>query len=451
MPPAATPLRRDLRAILLDGAAFSVMVGGGETYLAPFVLAAGLGEVQAGFIASLPPLAGAVLQLASPVAVRRLRSHRRWVVICALAQAASFLPLVIAALVGTISATAAFLVATVYWGAGMSTGPAWNTWVGTLVPRAIRAGYFARRTRITQMGTVAGLLAGGGLLAAGKATGWEMRAYAALFLLSGACRLASVGFLASQSEPVPMPPEFRHVPARELLANLRRSHEGKLLGYMLTVQIAVQISAPFFSPYWLKQLHLSYEQYTGLVAISFAARIAVMPAFGALARRFSARNLLWCGGIGIVPMAGLWLVSEWFPYLVLLQILSGVVWGAWELATFLLVFETIREQERTSILTTFNLANAIAMVAGSLVGGAILHQLGEQKIGYMTIFALSSVLRLFTLPLLRRVPDVRLSPRSIATRTVALRAGEAASDDRPVLPSIDPEAAEHVEPRSPER
>jgi MFS family permease len=438
-PPTPTQLRRDLRAILLDGASFSVMVGSGETYLAPFVLAVGLGEVQAGFIASLPPLAGAILQLASPAAVRRLGSHRRWVVLCALIQAASFLPLIAAALLGRIPAAAAFLIATIYWGAGMSTGPAWNTWVGTLVPRGIRAVYFARRTRVTQAGTVLGLVVGGSLLAAGKAGGWEMRAYAALFALAGACRFLSAAYLASQSEPVPMPSEFRHVPARELLANLRRSHEGKLLGYMLAVQMAVQISAPFFSPYWLKQLHLSYEQYMALVAVSFLSRIAVMPAFGALARRFSARNLLWCGGIAITPMASLWLVSDWFPYLVVVQILAGIAWGAWELATFLLVFETIREEERTSILTTFNLANALAMVAGSLVGGAILHHLGEEKIGYLTIFALSSSVRLLTLPLLRRVPNVRLLARPIATRTVALRAGDAASDDRPVLPSIDEE------------
>lgn len=438
-PTASTQTRKDLRAILLDGAAFSVMVGSGETYLAPFVLAVGLGEVQAGFIASLPPLAGAVLQLASPAAVRRFGSHRRWVVLCALVQAASFVPLIAAALIGTIPATAAFLLAAIYWGAGMSTGPAWNTWVGTLVPRAIRASYFARRTRITQAGTVVGLLIGGGLLAAGKSGGWEMQAYAVLFLLAGACRFASAGFLASQSEPVPMPAAFRQVPARELVANLRRSHEGRLLGYMLAVQIAVQISAPFFAPYWLKQLHLSYEQFMALVAVSFAARIVVMPAFGHLARRLGARTLLWCGGIGITPMAALWLVSEWFPYLVAVQIAAGIVWGAWELGTFLLVFEAIREEERTSILTTFNLANAIAMVAGSLLGGAILHHFGEQKIGYMTIFALSSSMRLLTLPLLRRIPDVRLAPRPIATRTVALRAGDAAADDRPVLPSIDDE------------
>ncbi len=437
MPPPTTQLRRDLRAILFDGAAFSVMVGSGETYLAPFVLAAGLGEVEAGLIASLPPLAGAVLQLASPAAVRRLRSHKRWVVTCAFIQAASFLPLVAAALLGRIPAAAAFLVATVYWGAGMSTGPAWNTWVGTLVPRGVRAGYFARRTRVTQIGTVIGLLIGGGLLAAGKAGGWEMRAYAALFLLAGACRFASAGFLASQSEPVPMPSDFRHVPARELFRNLRRSHEGKLLGYMLAVQTAVQIAAPFFAPYWLKQLHLSYEEYMLLVAASFTAKILVMPALGGVARRFGARRLLWIGGVGIVPLASLWLLTENLSSMIGIQILAGAIWAAWELATLLLVFETIREEERTSILTTFNLANAVAMVAGSLVGGAILHQLGEQKHAYLLIFGLSSAVRLLTLPLLRRVPDVRVLARPISTRTVALRAGEAVSDDRPVLPSID--------------
>ncbi|HQU47337.1 MAG TPA: hypothetical protein PK867_31330 [Pirellulales bacterium] len=51
--PAAAPVRasasrHDLRAMLGDGAAFSVMVGIGETYLPAFALAAGLGEVAAG-------------------------------------------------------------------------------------------------------------------------------------------------------------------------------------------------------------------------------------------------------------------------------------------------------------------------------------------------------------------------------------------------------------------
>jgi cyanate permease len=89
--PAPLHRERDLRAITADGVFFSVMVGLREAYVPAFALAAGLGEVVAGLVASVPMLAGAVLQLVTPVAVRRLGSYRRWIVICARLQALSFL------------------------------------------------------------------------------------------------------------------------------------------------------------------------------------------------------------------------------------------------------------------------------------------------------------------------------------------------------------------------
>ena len=59
-------LRRDLRAIVGDGVAFSVMVGAGESYIPAFALAAGLGEITAGLVATLPMLVGAAFQLVTP-------------------------------------------------------------------------------------------------------------------------------------------------------------------------------------------------------------------------------------------------------------------------------------------------------------------------------------------------------------------------------------------------
>ncbi len=118
--------RHDLRAILGEGAAFSIMVGVGESYLPAFALAMGLGQVAAGLVATIPLLAGAVLQLVSPLAVRRLGSHRRWVVWCAALQAMSFLPLAVAAMVGRINVVVMFAVVAVYWGAGQGTSSAWS-------------------------------------------------------------------------------------------------------------------------------------------------------------------------------------------------------------------------------------------------------------------------------------------------------------------------------------
>ena len=103
------------------------MVGMGETYLPAFVLAVGLGELASGLIAAVPMLGGAVLQLLAPLGVRRLGSLRKWVILCAAAQALTFVPLVLAAVTGYAPTWFVFVVATWYWASGMATGPAWNT------------------------------------------------------------------------------------------------------------------------------------------------------------------------------------------------------------------------------------------------------------------------------------------------------------------------------------
>ncbi len=71
-------------------------------------------------------------------------------------------------------------------------------------------------------------------------------------------------------------------------------------------------------------------------------------------------------------MGALWLVSQQFPWLIFIQMVSGTSWAAYELAFFLLFFESIAEEERTSVLTIYNLLNTTAWVAGSLIGGALL-------------------------------------------------------------------------------
>jgi MFS family permease len=314
--------------------------------------------------------------------------------------------------------------------------------VGTLVPPRLRARYFARRTRFSQAGVLAGLLLGGLILEAASARDQRLLGFTALFTIAGLCRLLSAHLLASQSEPDPLPDHHRAVPARELVGRFRHSAAGRLLSYLLAVQISVTVASPYFSPYMLRQLELSYAGYMALVAASFAAKIAALPLLGGLARRFGAHQLLWIGGIAIVPLASFWLVSDSFFYLAGVQVVAGIAWGAYELATFLLVFETIREEERTSVLTTFNLANAVAMVAGSLIGGALLHRLGDDRDAYFTIFLLSAGARSLTLLLLFRLPRVSLEPRPLAIRTVAVRPS-AGSDDRPILPSLpDPEETE---------
>lgn len=435
-------LRRDLRASVGDGAAFGGMVGFGETYLPAFVLAVGLGELTAGLVASVPLVAGGVMQMISPAGIRRAGSYRRWVVGCAVLQALSFVPLFVAATLGAINGPAVLLIAAVYWAAGLATGPAWNTWIGAIVPPAIRARFFALRTRTSQATLFLGLIAGGIFLQLAETANRVLAAYALLFALAGGCRLVSAWLLSRQSEPPAMARRMRLVPWPVLLRDMGRAGGGRLLAYLVAVQAAVQFAGPYFTPFMLRELRLNYFEYVGLLSVAFLAKTLALTYWGRVAHRIGALRLLWIGGLGITPLGAGWLVSRDLGWLLVLQVVGGAVWAAYELAFFLLFFESIAEEERTSLLTFYNLLNTLAWVGGSLAGGAVLYFSGTSYDSYLWIFGLSSLGRCLALVLLARLPKMEVEADPMALRPVAVRPNSAGLD-APVLPSLPDQVSEH--------
>ena len=65
-----------------------------------------------------------------------------------------------------------------------------------------------------------------------------------------------------------------------------------------------------------------------------------------------------------------WVISNNFWFLILVQLFSGTAWAAYELAVFLICFNSIRAEERTSVLTIFNLTTTAAMVLFTLARAA---------------------------------------------------------------------------------
>ena len=161
-----------------------------------------------------------------------------------------------------------------------------------------------------------------------------------------------------------------------------------------------------------KVLGFKYHHYALLIGASFVAKFISLRYWGKLAHRTGAHRLLWIGSLGLVPLAGGWVISSNYIWLISLQLVAGAAWGAYELALVLLFFETIHESERTSLLTLYNVANSIGLAVGSLIGAAIINGLGISATSYLWVFAASTAWRAGVLLLLRRV-------RSIPVETVA--------------------------------
>ncbi len=432
-------VRRDLRFSAADAMLFSVMMGCGEAYFVAFALAIGMGEMLAGLLSSVPLLAGATLQLASPWAVRRLGSHKRWVVTTSALQALSFVPIAAAAFTGGMPAWLLFVCVGLYWAFNLGSAPAWNTWIGTVVPPSVRARYFASRSRAAQVVLLLTLVGAGLTLHFGEHGGSGTWIYGALFLLAALSRLASTWCHTRISEPVPMPPGNRSVPFRSFLRGPKAVSGGRLLLYMLCLQVCVQVSGPFFAPYMLENLGFDYATFAGLLCCSYVGRVLAMPVIGRFAKRFGAGNLLWVGGIGILPLSAAWVLSPSPAYLVFVQLFSGMLWACYEMATMLLLLESIPANERTSVLTTQNCLNALMIVTGAACGAVVFRAMGQGTDAYHTLFLASGALRLGTLILLARVhipPIRRVTP--LVFRTVGVRP-QFGGIDRPMLAADDAE------------
>ena len=438
---SAAQIRSDLRFSTRDAMLFSVMVGCGESYFVAFALAVGMGEAQAGLLGSVPILAGALLQLIGPCAIQWLGSHKKWVVLTAGLQALSFIPMVIAAFTGNMPGWLMFALVGIYWAFNLGGGPAWNTWIGTVVPPVHRAQYFALRTRLAQLVLMLSLIGAGVILYFGQrnleSDAGYLRIFAILFGAAALARLGSTWCHSRVSEPEPMPEGQRKVPMRTFLQGPKAISGGRLLLYMLCLTGCVHVSGPFFTPYMLGDLGFDYLIFAGLLCCSFVGRVVAMPIIGRFARKHGPAALLWIGGIGVIPMSAVWVFSTSPWFLITVQFLSGVMWASYEMATMLLLLESIPSKERTSVLTTQTALNAAMMVIGATIGAVIFKAVGEGRSGYYTIFLTSTALRASTVILLARVhmPKVKRI-RPIVFRTMGIRPGFGGIN-RPVLPSID--------------
>ena len=100
---------------MLEGALHAVMVGVAESYLGAFAVELGHGPRRLALLSTLPLLAGAVIQLLSPVLCAVLGSRKRLVVAGALGQTASLGALFVIAVSGSTSLPALLLAQLGYW------------------------------------------------------------------------------------------------------------------------------------------------------------------------------------------------------------------------------------------------------------------------------------------------------------------------------------------------
>lgn len=420
--PDVRKLRASLDASVAEGAVAEVFGAcAGGTILTGWALHLGASPLVIGVLGALP-LAAQVVQLPAAWLTERLGAKRLAVVAIG-ASRLVWLPLVVLPFLHLpTSSGLALLIAMTGAAAifGVMGNNAWTAWMGELVPGPIRGRFFSRRmVYLSVSGTLTALGAGVALDTLGP-RGWRGETLAALAAVAGAAGVASIILLLRQHDPgrgdVATAPAWRDV-----ACSLRDRSTRPFLGYLFAWNVAVGLSASFFSLHMLVNLEMGFA----LAAVHGIAvclvRIVAAPAWGRVVDRFGGRPALIVCSFGISLVPAIWLLAtpERLWPVALEAIVSGALWSGHGIAGFDLSIGISPRRARPFYLAAFATACGLGFAVASILAGLLahtlaapLHVLGSSWSYTHVLFLLSALARLGAAGLALRIagPPARSVP-----------------------------------------
>jgi len=298
---------------------------------------------------------------------------------------------------------------------GAGTTTSWLSWVSDLAPDKVRGRFFGRRN---MLGKLSGLLfsfAFGAYLRYRPAP----EKFFHVMVLCAAVGLCDI-WIHSR---VPDPPMVRRSTGffSNLFVPLRDRNYRRLILYMAGLNFAVYVAGPFFYPFLLRDLDMSYLQiafFFELVQyLSFAVSYWV---WGFFIDRFGNKPVLLISSAGIVTVALIYVPTApglLWP-LAVMSIASGACWAGQQIALVNLQIGLPPREVRAAYIAGFLMVTGFASVLGCVTGGAIAIIFADFRTTffglpfseYKLLFILSSALRLFPLIPLVRLEEAGCKP-----------------------------------------
>lgn len=387
-------IKKSLKYSIMDGAFYSSMLGFGESFFSAFAVFLKANNLQLGLLGSLPQTLGSFSQLFSNRLLKLFGSRKKMVCAFALLQGLMYVPIALVFFFGTLRVYHLIIFMCLYWIFAVILGPAWNSWMGDLTEGKERGSYFGRRNRIGGFASFAAFLISGYVLQRFSDGEWyQYLGFVVIFSLALISRIISLVYLTKKYEP-----EYKFAKDAEFsfwgfIREARFHNYGLFAFYLAFMNFAVYLSVPFFTPYMLKDLQMSYILFTAVTASAIISKIIMMPIWGKVSDQFGTKKILTVTGfmMPIVPL--LWVFSDNILYLIIIQAYSGFVWAGFELAAFNFIFDTTSPQKRATCVAYFNVLNGVAILSGAFLGSMIVRYNEVFWSKYLLVFMASCLVR----------------------------------------------------------
>jgi len=397
-----------------EAATASAGVSFGDNYVGPYLIALNATLLQIALFNSLIGLFAPLAQLFTPKLIEK-KNRKLIVVKFVFWQILVWLPIIVSVFLFLNGFKFVPLLIIGLWAIyaflGNLAAPAGNSWIGDLVPEEKRGRYFALRNAISGFISLISVLIASLLLDYSKKFGLLFYCFAFLFFLSMILRFISLSYTKKLYEPKLVLSEDYYFSFWQFLKKIRTNNFGLFTIYRSLFALSVNIAAPFFSVYALRQLGFSYFQFTiALIIVPTLIQIIAWPFWGKFSDKYGNLETLKISGFLAALFPLLWLPSRVFLYIVLVpMILNGIAWSGMNLATTNFIFDNVSSKRRSLCFAYFSVILGIGASLGAGLGGYFSKlPLNLNMNIYLFLFLISGLLGLITIfALSRKVKEVR--------------------------------------------
>lgn len=372
-------VRYNFKMSVLDGMFANVAVGLVTPFLGVYLLALGGSNTLLGLLVSLPAL---VNLFAYVEGARLAESRERKLGVVAWTVGISrlfYLLLLIPPFLGRLGPAAMVAMVTMQTFAGTLAGVAWTALMGDTFPQEERGRIFGLRNMYCSIMTLIATLAAGSLLDR-VAYPWNFMAVMALAFAAG---IVSLVYLRKMKEfPAPVQPKVRTSLAQRFAAPFSDKAFGrKFTIFTLSaflIHMGINLAAPVFTIYHVKDLGLSNELIGMFAIVSGAMSTVAYPFLGGVVRKHGNRFVFFLSAFGFAVFPFFYALTRNIYVLTLLQAWIGF-WNAGFLLTmFNMVLNYSAPERSANTVAVFNVAINVTGVIGPFIGTALVDAYGSQ-------------------------------------------------------------------------
>jgi MFS family permease len=380
--PKTESLRRStLKFSQIEGSFAAMMIGSSETFAFYYAVKRDVTQEELALISTVPVLLGAIANWIVPYFTKH-RFLKSGVMACVFIQILGLIGL-FTSIYSRQPFSIIFISLTLYWIGGLTASPLWIDWISHWLPFGRLGRYLSRRNGFIAMMTVATYLLAAALLF--RTDGLAI--FRIVFAFAIFCRTVSLVMLLLQpSAPARKPVRESMTPLKKMLSS------RKIMGVIFFTSIfrmTSNIATPFFVPYMANQLKFNLMTFAYLSAVPFFGRMLFLPRWGETLRSHSPLIGLQLSMIMISLVCLIWSLATHLGILSMIEFISGISWGGFELITVLMLQEFLPGDARGIIGLHICFLN-LAATLGALLGSAFL----EANVAWRELFQISAALRL---------------------------------------------------------